>query len=161
AGLVSTAVPMKDKSYRDQASRVASAPGAAHREIKNALGWLAATTACLPDKIQSAAEINNILGRPPGWLESHAGIKQRRVWGSQDAVAAAYEAARECLSRVGLTASEVGALLVTGEAPPMPIGLAAALHHQLGLSFEATALEVGGACTGFLAAWSMATRMLP
>src|SRR5205085_7455880 len=90
AGLVSTAVPMKDKSYRDQASRVASAPGAAHREIKNALGWLAATTACLPDKIQSAAEINNILGRPPGWLESHAGIKQRRVWGSQDAVAAAY-----------------------------------------------------------------------
>ena len=130
------------------------------KETKNALGWLAYITARLPDKVQSAAEINNILSRPQDWLESHAGIKQRRVWASQDPIAAASEAARDCLNRAGLAPSEVGVLLVTGEAPPMPVGLAAALHHQLGLSSETMALEVGGACTGFLAAWSMATRTL-
>jgi 3-oxoacyl-[acyl-carrier-protein] synthase-3 len=132
-----------------------------HKPMKDVLGWLVSTTARLPDKIQTAAEINNTLGRPPDWLERHAGIKQRRVWGNQDAVGTAGEAARECLSRAGLAASEVGALLVTGEAPPTPVGIAAALHHQIGLSSETTALEIGGACTGFLAAWLMATRMLP
>jgi len=110
--------------------------------------------------MQTAAEINEVLHRPSGWLESHAGIRQRRVWTHQDPVAAACEAARECLRRAGLAASGVGALLVTGEAPPMPVGLAAALHHQLGLRPEAVALEIGGACTGFLLAWWTAVRIL-
>src|SRR5437773_4988648 len=131
-----------------------------HKPTKNALGWLVSTAARLPGKIQAAAEINDILGRPSGWLESHAGIRQRRVWTHQDLLGAACEAARECLSRAGLAASEVGALLVTSEAPPMPVGLAAALHHQLGLRPEAVALEIGGACTGFLLAWWTATRIL-
>jgi 3-oxoacyl-[acyl-carrier-protein] synthase-3 len=42
----------------------------------------------------------------------------------------------------------------------MPVGLAAALHHQLGLGPEVVALEIGGACTGFLLAWWTATRIL-
>src|SRR5204863_338391 len=40
-------------------------------------------------------------------------------------------------------------------------GLAAALHHRLELRPTATALEVGGACTGFLAALWLARMMLP
>jgi 3-oxoacyl-[acyl-carrier-protein] synthase-3 len=52
-------------------------------------------------------------------------------------------------------------LLVTSEAPPLSIGLAAALHHRLQLGSEATALEIGGACTGFLAAWWIAIQLLP
>jgi 3-oxoacyl-[acyl-carrier-protein] synthase-3 len=55
----------------------------------------------------------------------------------------------------------VGALLVTAEAPPLPVGLAAALHHRLGLSAHAVALEIGGACTGFIAALWTAQRLLP
>src|SRR6266436_8238641 len=132
-----------------------------YKPTKNVIGWLVATAARLPDKIQTAAEINDILGRPSGWLESHAGIRQRRVWTHQDPLAAACEAGRECLRRAGLAASEVGALLVTSEAPPLPVGVAAALHHQLGLRPEAVALEIGGACTGFLLAWWTATRILP
>jgi 3-oxoacyl-[acyl-carrier-protein] synthase-3 len=44
----------------------------------------------------------------------------------------------------------VGALLVTSQAPPLLAGLAAALHQRLELRPRAVALEVGGACTGFL-----------
>lgn len=39
-------------------------------------------------------------------------------------------------------------------------GLAAALHHRLGLPAGTVALEIGGACTGFLAALWMAQRLL-
>src|SRR5438132_3918458 len=63
--------------------------------------WLAATAARLPEATQSAACINEALKRPPGWLERHAGIQERRVWGQQDPLAAAVEAASTCLDRAG------------------------------------------------------------
>jgi 3-oxoacyl-[acyl-carrier-protein] synthase-3 len=50
--------------------------------------------------------------------------------------------------------------LVTSEAPPLPVGLTAALHHRLGLSVDTIALEIGGACTGFLAAMWTARHLL-
>jgi 3-oxoacyl-[acyl-carrier-protein] synthase-3 len=114
--------------------------------------WLAATEARLPSTIEPAAVLNAALHRPPGWLETHAGIHQRRTWGDQDPLDAATAAAREALDRAGLLAEEVGGLLVTSEAPPLLAGLAAALHQRLGLRPDTVALEVGGACTGFLAA---------
>src|SRR5262249_21204192 len=95
------------------------------------------------------------------WWESHAGIAERRTWGNQDPVQAAGEAGRECLDRAGLAPEEIGALLVTAEAPPLLAGLAAALHHRPDLRPNAAALGVGGACTGFLAALWLGRALLP
>jgi 3-oxoacyl-[acyl-carrier-protein] synthase-3 len=41
------------------------------------------------------------------------------------------------------------------------VGLAAALHHRLGLRPDAVTLEIGNACTGFLAALWTAESLLP
>jgi 3-oxoacyl-[acyl-carrier-protein] synthase III len=51
-------------------------------------------------------------------------------------------------------------LLVTAEAPPLLAGLAAVVHHGLGLRPQTAALEVGGACTGFLSALWLARRLV-
>lgn len=123
--------------------------------------WLAATAVRLPEMVQPAVTINQALGRPAGWLESHAGIVSRRIWAGQDPLAAAADAGRAAVAQAGLPIDAVGALLVTSEAPPLLAGLAAALHHRLGLRPDAVALEVGGACTGFLAALWTAQRLLP
>jgi 3-oxoacyl-[acyl-carrier-protein] synthase III len=123
-------------------------------------GWLAGTAIRLPDTIQSAAAISAALQQPAGWLERHAGITQRRVWAEQYPLAAAAEAGRACLDQAGLKPEEVGALLVTSEAPPMLTGLAAALHHLLRLGQNTVALEIGGACTGFLSALWTAQALL-
>jgi 3-oxoacyl-[acyl-carrier-protein] synthase-3 len=122
---------------------------------------LAAVAVRLPNTMQPAASLNAALGRPEGWLEGHAGIFERRVWGEQDALAAAVEAGHDCLAKAAVKAKEVGALLTTSEAPPLLAGLAAALHHRLGLRLDAVALEVGGACTGFLTALWLAQRLVP
>jgi 3-oxoacyl-[acyl-carrier-protein] synthase-3 len=122
---------------------------------------LTATAVRLPSTVQSAAWINAALHRPAGWLENHAGIFQRHVWADDDPLTAAADAARECLDQTGVSSDEVGALLVTSEAPPVLTGLAAALHHRLSLSPGTVALEVGGACTGFLAALWAARALLP
>jgi 3-oxoacyl-[acyl-carrier-protein] synthase-3 len=123
--------------------------------------WLAATAVRLPATVQSAAVLNAALHRPDGWLERRANLQARRVWADQDPLAAAAEAGQECLATTDLLREEIGALLVTSEAPPLLTGLAAALHHRLDLRPETVALEIGGACTGFLAALWTARALLP
>jgi 3-oxoacyl-[acyl-carrier-protein] synthase-3 len=123
--------------------------------------WLAATAVRLPETVQPAADIDQVLQRPRGWLERHAGIRQRRIWANQDPLTATAEAGRACLDQAGLTTEDVGALLVTSEAPPMLVGLAAALHAQLHLGPKTVALEIGGACTGFLHALWTGQALLP
>jgi 3-oxoacyl-[acyl-carrier-protein] synthase-3 len=141
-------------------------PPAAQPELVPALsqpwhtGWLAATAVRLPARVQTAEALAATLGRPAGWLRSRAGIAQRHVWGDEDPLAAAAAAGRECLESAGLLVEEVGALLVTSEAPPLPVGLAAALHGWLDLRPETVALDVGGACTGFLHALWLAQSLL-
>jgi 3-oxoacyl-[acyl-carrier-protein] synthase-3 len=128
--------------------------------MQRATCWLAATAVHLPQTVQSAVELDEMLQRPPGWLERHAGIHQRRIWGDEDPLAGAVAAGRDCLQRAGLLLEDVGTLLVTAEAPPLRAGLAAAVHHGLGLRPETTALEIGGACTGFLSALWLARRLV-
>jgi 3-oxoacyl-[acyl-carrier-protein] synthase-3 len=125
-----------------------------------ASAWLSSWSMQLPQTVQTAAAINDLIHRPAGWLERHAGIKERRVWGDQNPVDAAAQAGRECLERAQMQGREVGALLVTSEAPPVLIGLATALHHRLGLPSTAVALETGGACNGFLAALWLARTLV-
>jgi 3-oxoacyl-[acyl-carrier-protein] synthase-3 len=122
--------------------------------------WLAATTACLPRRSQPASALNALLGRPSGWLEEHAGIHARGVWDDEDVLEASARTDSACLARAGLPGDAPGVLLVTSEAPPVLTGLAAALHQRLGLSSDVVALEIGGACTGFLAALWTAQRLL-
>ena len=149
------------QAYPSSSPDLAPAPGVAIPVAASAGCWLTATAMQLPNTVQSAAYLNERIQRPPGWLEEHAGIRQRHVWGEQDALAAAVKAAQDCLGRAGISATEVGALLVTSEAPPRLVGLAAALHHRLGMRADAAALEIGGACTGFVAALWLARRLQP
>jgi len=122
--------------------------------------WLTGISCYLPERVQLAAELDALLGRPSGWLEAHAGIRQRHLWASEDVVEAAGRIAAQSLDRAGLRPGQVGALLITSEAPPLLTGLAAALHHRLGLGQDTPALEIGGACTGFLAALWTAQRLI-
>src|SRR5262249_53504759 len=137
-------------------------PGwAGGREAEHVPCWLGTTVARLPAGVQTAAGINEALGKPAGWLGGHAGIRQRCVWGGQGPLASAAAAAQGCLHRTDLLVEQGGALLVTSEAPPLLAGLGAALHHRLGLRPDTVALEIGGACTGYLAALWTARAILP
>lgn len=124
------------------------------------LGWVSGVTAQLPEHVEPAACLNLTLGRPGDWLQTHAGISQRRVWLEQDPLAAAATAGKLCLERSATRTENVGALLVTSEAPPHLTGLAAAVHDALDLDAATPALEMGGACTGFLTALWTASRLL-
>jgi len=145
---------------RGHSGPVSSPAGSANSQGGTVWSWLAATAVRLGDTAEPASAIDRALHRPEGWFESHAGIQQRRVWKEQDPLAAATAAGREALECAGVNPSQVASLLVASEAPPLLLGLAAALHHRLELPPRAVAVEVGGACTGFLAALWTAQGLL-
>jgi 3-oxoacyl-[acyl-carrier-protein] synthase-3 len=120
----------------------------------------AATSVQLPALRQTAEELDVYLGRPPGWLRAHAGITGRGVWAGEDPLDAAARAAVACCAKASVAVAETTALVVVAEAPPQAVGLAAAVHHRLGLPAGCPALEMGGACTGFLSAMWCARRIL-
>lgn len=122
--------------------------------------WLSHPSVCLPRRIEEANDLDVRLSRPPGWLNAHAGIRRRHVWGDEDAVEAAAGVGRASLEAAGLLVEEVGGLLVTSQAPPLLAGLAAAIHQHLNLPPRTVALEVGGACTGFLQALWLARSLI-
>jgi 3-oxoacyl-[acyl-carrier-protein] synthase-3 len=143
---------------RTESGQALPAPLAPRKERTRA--WLSAITLYLPGAVQEAAAIDTVLGRPDGWFAKRTGILQRRLWGKEDPLAGATNAARACLAEARLLHEEVGALLVTSEAPPVLAGLAAAIHHRLELVPDTVALEIGGACTGFLAALWLGKQLL-
>lgn len=161
--IVGLAVAMHQADIGPQMTRIANSSPSRPLEPSTSKKtmWLAATSVHLPKTVQSAETINLLLQRPAGWLERHAGIRCRRIWANDDPLLAAASASREALERGGVPIEEVGALLVTSEAPPLLTGLAATLHHQLGMRPTTVALEIGNACTGFLAAWWLARSLLP
>jgi len=132
----------------------------ARSEQPQATCRLTAPCVHLPARIEEADELDVRLGRPPGWLEAHSGIRRRYVWENEDAVEAAAGVGRTSLEAAGLLVEEVGGLLVTSQAPPLLAGLAAAIHQRLDLPPRTVALEVGGACTGFLQALWLARSLI-
>jgi 3-oxoacyl-[acyl-carrier-protein] synthase-3 len=122
--------------------------------------WLAGVAVRLPATRQPAAEIDALLDRPRGWFAGHTGIEARCLWGKVDAIDAAAAAAHECLERSGTPREAISVLLATGEAPPMAVGLAQALHARIGLPAACIALEIGGACTGLVTALWLGSRLL-
>jgi 3-oxoacyl-[acyl-carrier-protein] synthase-3 len=151
--------PRSEKTVRRIASR-GSFPQTIRSPDKPSTIWLGGAAVCLPKVIESASSLDDRLGRPNGWLERHAGIRQRRVWANEDPLDAAAEAGHACLHKSDCRLADVGALLVTSEAPPVLAGLAAATHHRLKLRSSTLALEIGGACTGFLTATWMAQSLV-
>jgi 3-oxoacyl-[acyl-carrier-protein] synthase-3 len=147
--------------FPQQAAAPAERAAPSREPVQPQSAYLAAAGTYLPKSVQPATEVDRLLHRPLGWFARHTGIQARRLWAGEDPLAGAAAAGRQCLEQAGLLGADVGALLVTSETPPLLAGLAAALHQQLDLPPRTVALEIGGACTGFLAALWTARHLLP
>ncbi|HVI29443.1 beta-ketoacyl-ACP synthase III [Hansschlegelia sp.] len=111
----------------------------------------------VPDRRVLNAEIEKRLGLEPGWIERRTGVRERR-WARPDETlsALATAAGERALAAAGVDRGEVGLLLLATSTPDQllpPTGPLVA--HRLGLS-RAGALDLAGACAGFLYALALA-----
>jgi 3-oxoacyl-[acyl-carrier-protein] synthase-3 len=94
----------------------------------------------------------------PDWIESRTGITQRYfVAAGQTTSTLATAAAQAALAQAGLEASQIQAVLVATCTPDFTFpSVAALVQAALGVPAGAVALDVNAACSGFIAALSLA-----
>ncbi len=110
-----------------------------------------------PDRVVPNSEIESRLGLDPGWIERRTGIRERRYAAPDEALTdIAAPAAEMALRSAGIDRSEIGLTLLATSTPDHllpPSG--PLLAHKLGLP-NSGAIDMAGACAGFLYALALA-----
>lgn len=110
-----------------------------------------------PDRVVPNAEIEARLGLEGGWIERRTGIRERRYAAPDEALTdIAAPAADMALTNAGIDRAEIGLTLLATSTPDHllpPSG--PLLAHKLGLR-NSGAIDMAGACAGFLYALALA-----
>ncbi|MDT9599420.1 beta-ketoacyl-ACP synthase III [Sphingosinicella rhizophila] len=119
------------------------------------------TGSALPSKRVTNAELAERVDTSDEWIVARTGIQARHIAGDGETTASlATEAARKALSEAGISAAEVG-LIVLATATPDQTFPASATKVQTALGIDdCIAFDVAAVCTGFLYALSVADNML-
>lgn len=110
-----------------------------------------------PQQIVTNEEIESELGLAAGWIERRTGVRTRRICGPEEHCSTlAISAGSMALDHAGVTASELGLLLLATSTPDYPLPpTAPAVASALGAQ-GCGAVDLAGACAGFLYGLSMA-----
>jgi len=110
----------------------------------------------LPDWRVTSAELEQRLGLEAGWIARRTGIHERRYAAADEATSdLAVRAAVDALRRAGPLPAPIGILLLATSTPDHLLPPTAPLVvHRLGLT-ACGAIDLAGACTGFLTALAL------
>ncbi len=139
----------------------APAAKAADAERRPQRAGIASIAAALPPKVVPNQQIAERLGVDGDWISTRTGVHERRV-AEPDATLAALsaEAAEPALERAGIDAVEVDLVLVATSTPDEIVPNAAPLVAERIGAVGAGAIDIGSACTGFVAALELAAAMI-
>lgn len=98
----------------------------------------------------------------PEWIESRTGITQRYICDADETTfTLARDAAQKALKQANISPSQLGAILVATCTPDLTFpSVAAMVHGALGASPTCAAMDINGACSGFLMALATAKGLL-
>lgn len=110
-----------------------------------------------PEKVVKNAEIETRLGLDAGWIEKRSGILERRYVDDDQALTdIAHPAAKMAIEQSGYAASDFAMLILATSTPDHLLPPSAPLlAHKLGMT-GAGAIDMAGACSGFLYALTFA-----
>ena len=126
------------------------------------MSFVRATGVHLPARAVTNEEIAADVGEAAAWIEQVSGIRERRYAATGETVVTqALAAAQACLVTAGVTASDVGMLLLSsGSAERNVPGPAAQVATELGMG-TAPALDIAIPSGGSLWALALAKQMAP
>lgn len=112
---------------------------------------------CVPERVVESGEIEERLGLETGWIERRTGIRRRHWAGPEESLTAlAVRAAEDALSGANVDRRDIGLTLLATSTPDQLLPPSAPLlAHRLGIT-RSGAVDLAGACTGFLQALALA-----
>ncbi len=104
----------------------------------------------LPERVLTNQELEAIVETDDEWIVSRTGIQERRIAAEHQATSdLAYEAAIRALAQAGITAEQLGLIIVATVTPDVMFpSTACILQEKLGAK-QAAAFDLSAACSGF------------
>jgi 3-oxoacyl-[acyl-carrier-protein] synthase III len=114
-----------------------------------------------PERVVPNREIEARLGLEAGWIKRRTGIDERRYATEGEGLSdIAVKAAEMALARSGFSRNDVGLLLLATSTPDHLLPPSGPLvAHRLGLA-NAGAIDMAGACAGFIYALTLADSLV-
>jgi 3-oxoacyl-[acyl-carrier-protein] synthase-3 len=114
----------------------------------------------LPPDTLTNEDLSRMVDTSDEWISSRTGIRVRHIARGMSACDMGERAARNALEASGLSAADIGLVLVSTVTPDRPLpSLSCDLQRRLGLD-GAFCFDVGAACSGFIYALDIAARYL-
>jgi len=147
--------------YRRIAEALGQPTPSAREGAGIASAGIASVGMALPTRVVENEEIGTPLGVDAEWIRSRTGVSERRRSSDPDSLAAlGSEAAAAALGRSEVRAEDVDLVLVASfTQDALQPNAAPVIAERIGAD-GAVALDLGAACTGFLAALALATAHL-
>ena len=121
--------------------------------------YIHAFGAYVPDRVVTNAELASQLGCAPEWIENVSGISERRWAGEETVADLATAAARDCLQKAGIEASQLGLIIVSsGSAERRFPGPASTVAASLRLN-TTPVIDLPIASAGSIFGLSLASRL--
>ena len=121
--------------------------------------YIHAFGAYVPNRVVTNAELASQLGCAPDWIENVSGISERRWAGEETVADLATAAARDCLQKAGIEASQLGLIIVSsGSAERRFPGPASTVAASLGLN-TTPVIDLPIASAGSIFGLSLASRL--
>lgn len=107
------------------------------------------------------ADLEKVVETNDEWITTRTGISERRIAAPEQATSdLAYEAAKAALTDAGISAADLGLIVVGTSTPDHPFpSVACKLQSRLGAG-QIAAFDVNAACNGFLSAIQVAEQFL-
>ena len=121
-----------------------------------------ATGRCVPEKVVTNADVEALLGEPiDAWLVQNVGIRERRLMADGQVTSdLCVTAAREALSRAGVTPQELDLVIVATDTPDyLSPATSSVVQAKLGAANAGT-YDVNAACAGWVTALDLASKTI-
>ncbi|MBD8031511.1 MULTISPECIES: beta-ketoacyl-ACP synthase III [Solibacillus] len=114
----------------------------------------------IPEKALSNSEIEQILDTSDEWIRSRTGIGNRYIAENEETSDLAYKAAQQAIQNAGITAEEVGLIIVATVTQDQNFpSVACQIQERLGIS-GCGAMDISAACSGFIYGTAIAKQFI-
>jgi len=112
---------------------------------------IVSTGRALPNKKVTNEDLSRIVETSDEWITSRTGIKTRYLSENEKNYELATAAAKKAIDRAGITAEEIGVIIVATITPDdITPACACLVQRELNMSNDVMAFDLNAGCTGFL-----------
>jgi len=119
------------------------------------------TGSYLPDNVVTNADLEKVVDTTDEWIVARTGIRERRIaQDGQTSSTLGIEAAKRAMDDAGITADQVGMIIVSTSTPDMIFPSTACIIQEAIGAKKAFCMDVSAACAGYLFALDVARQYI-